>query len=189
MAIHFFWTPKLGPWTPLQQFNESWNCLNDKFLFKNVFLCCILHYQCLLMKFYALHCNQRIFHFLVYSCYEILNPFNGCSAANGVVIATEKKLPSVLVDEESVSACVTFLLKPTASASIIYLNMKWSSNEFNLYHFSTLEHNMITSLLFSHRFLLDYYCNSSRRGTGFYVIPALNVLYRFHNLKVSFFSR
>jgi len=39
----------------------------------------------------------------------------GIKAANGVVIATEKKLPSILVDETSV--CVTSLLSMTSSQS------------------------------------------------------------------------
>lgn len=32
-----------------------------------------------------------------------------CAAANGVVIATEKKLPSILVDETSVSKYSTYI--------------------------------------------------------------------------------
>lgn len=43
------------------------------------------------------------------------------AAANGVVIATEKKLPSILVDETSVSLCLIFLLCFNDALSIVAL--------------------------------------------------------------------
>lgn len=42
------------------------------------------------------------------------------AAANGVVIATEKKLPSILVDETSVSEQLLFFIDWKLSCALIY---------------------------------------------------------------------
>jgi hypothetical protein len=67
------------------------------------------------------------FQILLWQAITILLPFlliiysDTChvTAANGVVIATEKKLPSILVDETSVCVTSSLSMTPSHSNSII----------------------------------------------------------------------